>query len=161
MTYRATNEVVRRVLPLIERLADRSVEKARVLQYLSAQAGVDWGVHDLVADERRVLDAGPGPREVRELVYRDRLSGAEHTLRYPEVLEALPAEIERMLIEEYKRLAVDRPLTMVAEPLFAWFYADAFCARCRWRGAEHAQLHVECRFAGHPVNFQLDTDGVV
>ena len=79
----------------------------------------------------------------------------------PEVLEALPAEIERMLIEEYKRLAVDRPLTMVAEPLFAWFYADAFCARCRWRGAEHAQLHVECRFAGHPVNFQLDTDGVV
>ncbi|MGC4189930.1 MAG: hypothetical protein QM589_01670 [Thermomicrobiales bacterium] len=154
MTYRATNDVVRRVLPLIERFADRSVDKARVLQYLSAQAGVDWGIHDLIADERRVLDAGSGPQDVRELVYRDRLSGAEHTLRYPDVLAALPVSVERLLIEEYKRLAVDRPLTMMAEPLFAWFYADMVCAHCRWRGPEHGQLHIECRFAGHPVNFE-------
>jgi len=152
MTYRATNDVVRRVMPLIERLADRSVEKARVLQYLSAQAGVDWGVHVLVADERRMLDTGAGPREVRELVYQDRASGAEHTLRYPEALASLPPEIVGLLVEEYKRLAVDRPLTMMAEPLFAWFYAESACATCRWRGPEHAQLHLECRFAGYPVN---------
>jgi len=154
MTYRATNDVVRRVLPLIDRLADRSVEKARVLQYLSAQAGVDWGVHEVIADEVRVLDAGAGPRAVRELVYRDRASGAEHTLRFPEALDAVPPEIVRLLVEEYKRLAVDRPLTMMAEPLFVWFYAESVCAGCRWRGPEHAQLHLECRFAGHPVNFE-------
>ncbi|MGC4106849.1 MAG: hypothetical protein QM753_10930 [Thermomicrobiales bacterium] len=152
MTYRATNDVVRRVMPLIERLSDRSVEKARVLQYLSAQAGVDWGVHDLVADELRELDTGAGLREVRELVFRDRFTGADHTLRYPDALDALPPEIVRLLVDEYKRLAVDRPLTMMAEPLFAWFYTESACATCRWRGPEYAQLHTECRFAGYPVN---------
>ncbi|MGB3330209.1 MAG: hypothetical protein WBA46_14715 [Thermomicrobiales bacterium] len=158
MTYRATNDVVRRVMPLIERLADRSVEKARVLQYLSAQAGVDWGVHELVSDEQSLHDAGAGLRPVRELVYRDRFSGAEHTLRYPDALVALPDEIEQMVFEEYKRLAVDRPLTMMAEPLFAWFYADEVCAVCRWRGPEHEQVHLECRFAGNPINFEPDPE---
>lgn len=40
MTYRATRDVVRRVMPLIDRLATRSIDKARLLQYLSAKAGV-------------------------------------------------------------------------------------------------------------------------
>ncbi len=44
MTYKATQEVVQRVRPLLERLATRTIDKARLLQYLSAMAGVDWGV---------------------------------------------------------------------------------------------------------------------
>ena len=44
MVYRATEEVVQRVMPLLELLAHRTIDKARLLQYLSAQAGIDWGV---------------------------------------------------------------------------------------------------------------------
>ena len=55
MAYRATHEVVQRVRPLLERLATRTIDKARLLQYLSAMAGVDWGVlrlRDRVLTER-------------------------------------------------------------------------------------------------------------
>ena len=48
MTYKATHEVVQRVRPLLERLATRTIDKARLLQYLSAMAGVDWGALRLI-----------------------------------------------------------------------------------------------------------------
>lgn len=154
MTYRATQDVVRRVMPLIERVATRSIDKARLLQYLSARAGVDWGVHDLVAD----VPTAPVPNDSepasRLLTFRDRVNGAEHTLRFPDCLIALPDEIEPLLVEEYKRLAIDRPLTLMAKPLFDFFYGAEFCAHCRWRSVEHAQVQRECLFAGRPINFE-------
>jgi len=154
MTYRATQDVVRRVMPLIERLATRSIDKARLLQYLSARAGVDWGVHDLVADVPTIEAPDDSEQASRLLTFRDRVNGAEHTLRFPVCLIALPDEIEPLLVEEYKRLAVDRPLTVMAQPLFDYFYRAEFCARCRWRGVEHAQIRRECLFAGRPINFE-------
>ena len=54
MTLKATQDVVRRVMPLLERLATRSIDKARLLQYLSARAGADWGC---------LLYTSPSPRD--------------------------------------------------------------------------------------------------
>lgn len=157
MTYRATRDVVRRVMPLIDRLATRSIDKARLLQYLSARAGVDWGVHDLVVDEMR--SQGDLEPPARMLTFRDRANGSEHTLRYPDCLVHLPAEIDPLLVAEYQRLAIDRPLTVMARPLFDFFYKEEFCTHCRWRTSEHAQIQRECHFAGHPVNFEPEGAG--
>ena len=156
MAHKATQDVVRRVMPLLERMATRTIDKARLLQYLSARAGADWGVLEVVADTieetRRGAPSDAGAT-TRVLVFRDRATGAEHPIRYP---ACLPEAVEPLVREEYKRLAVDRPLTLMAEPLFRHFFEADFCARCRWRGPEHDQIHRECRFAGHPINFEDD-----
>ncbi len=151
MTYKATQDVVRRVMPLLERLATRTVDRARLLQYLSARAGADWGVLEVVA-ESEVAEPALGAT-ARVLTFRDRATGAEHPIRYPSCLDET---LEPLVREEYKRLATDRPLSLMAEPLFRHFFAVGYCDRCRWRGAEHGQIQRECRFAGHPVNFEPD-----
>jgi hypothetical protein len=143
MTYKATQDVVRRVMPLLEQMATRTIDKARLLQYLSASAGVDWGVMTVVSDETD--DDG------RTITYRDVSTGEEHSLRYPGVL---PADLEELVIAEYKRLAVDKPLTIMDRRLFDRFFSLTHCARCRYRGPEHEQIHHECHFAGYPVNFE-------
>ena len=143
MTYKATQDVVRRVMPLLEQMATRTIDKARLLQYLSARAGVEWGVMAIVDDE--ATDEG------RIFTFRDQISGDEHRLRYPDVL---PEEWESLVVAEYKRLAVDSPLTKMDRNLFNHFFALTHCARCRYRGPEHEQIHGECHFAGHPVNFE-------
>jgi hypothetical protein len=149
MVYKATQDVVRRVMPLLDQLAVRTVDKARLLQYLSARAGVDWGALELVGEtEDGAAELGGTERL---LLFRDRTSGAEHRIRYP---VCLPSELEPMVREEYKRLAVDRPLTVMAEPLFRYFFESGYCRRCRWRGPEHAQIHRECHYAGRPINFE-------
>jgi len=149
MVYKATQDVVQRVMPLLDRMATRTLDKARLLQYLSARAGLDWGVLELVADtEEREPDPGASGRV---LVVRDRVSDAEHAIPYP---ACLPAELEPLVCAEYKRLATDKPLTVMDPALFAHFYQREFCDRCRWRGPAHAQIHRECHYAGHPVNFE-------
>jgi len=156
MPHKATQDVVRRVMPLLERMATRTIDKARLLQYLSARAGADWGALEVVADtEEDVRPGGPGTTgaTARILVFRDRATGAEHPIRYP---ACLPEALEPLVREEYKRLAVDRPLTLMAQPLFRHFFETDFCDRCRWRGPEHDQIHRECRYAGHPINFEED-----
>lgn len=153
MVYRATQDVVRRVMPLLDRLASQSIDKARLLQYLSARAGQEWGVLELVADTG--VDRG----DRRELTFRDRLSGDEHTIAYPICLLALPDTLEPLVREEYRRLAMDRPLTTMNPDLFAYFYRATVCDRCRWRGPAYTQFHRECHFAGHPVNFEPETGG--
>jgi len=151
MVYKATQDVVRRVMPLLDLLAARTVDKARLLQYLSARSGADWGVLELVGDEEEGrVELGSTERV---LVFRDPASGSEHRIRYP---VCLPAEMEPMVREEYKRLATAKPLTTMAEPLFASFFAATHCDHCRWRGSEHTQIHRECHFAGRPINFEPD-----
>lgn len=147
MMYRATQDVVQRVRPLLERLATRTIDKARLLQYLSAMAGVDWGVLHLSA---RALTSDGGA-EVEILTFEDRASGEAYQLQYP---QCLPRALDLAVREEYKRLALDRRLTTMNQPLFEHFYGASYCARCRWAGPEHAQIHLECRFAGHPINFE-------
>jgi hypothetical protein len=143
MAYKATQDVVRRVMPLLEQMATRTIDKARLLQYLSASAGVDWGVMQVVSDE--MTDDG------RVLTYRDVASGEEHKLRYPDVL---PGDLEPLVVAEYKRLAVDKPLTKMDRRLFDHFFALSHCARCVYRGSQHEQIHSECHFAGYPINFE-------
>lgn len=150
MTYRATQDVVRRVMPLLDRLATRTIDKARLLQYFAAMAGVDWGVHDLL-DDRPATDSD-GASE-RQLTFRDRTTSIEHCLCYPSCLAELPPGIEALLLGEYKRLATDQPLSRMDERLFTYFFAGSHCAHCRWRGPEHRQIHVECWFAGYPINY--------
>lgn len=145
MVYQSTSEVVRRVLPLLEQMATRTIDKARLLQYLSASAAVDWGVMDLVGEDT--------DEQGRLLTYRDRVSGSEQTLRYPDVL---PAELDALVVAEYKRLAVAKPLTLMNQDLFTALFGLTHCARCRWRGEEHTQVHRECWYAGHPVNFEAE-----
>lgn len=147
--YSATQDVVRRVMPLLERLAVRSVDRARLLQYLSARAGEAWGALEVVAEREEPEPAVGGTGRV--LTFRDLASGAEHAIRYPACLDAA---IEPLLLAEYQRLAADRRLSVMDEALFRHFFEGEFCERCRWRGAEFAQFHRECRFAGRPVNFQ-------
>lgn len=148
MTFRATQDVVQRVRPLLERLATRTIDKARLLQYLSAMAGADWGVLRLTGRQQQVDDEG-GVHEI--LAFEDVVSGASHHLPYP---ACLPRDLDTAVREEYKRLALDRRLTVMNRPLFDHFYAASHCARCRWAGSQHAQIHLECQFAGHPVNFE-------
>jgi hypothetical protein len=149
MVYKATQDIVRRVMPLLDLLATRTVDKARLLQYLSARSGVDWGVLELMLEEED--DAAEIGAADRTLTFRDRSSGAEHRIRYPACL--LP-QIEPLVLDEYKRLAGGRPLTMMNSELFEYFFAESHCARCRWRGGEHAQIQRECHYAGRPVNFE-------
>jgi hypothetical protein len=145
MAYKATQDVVRRVMPLLEQLATRTIDKARLLQYLSATAGVDWGVMERVADQP--LEDG------RMIVFRDSATGAEHTLRYPDVL---PESLHDLVLAEYKRLAVARPLTKMDQQLFDYFFALSHCSRCVYRDVSHAQIHSECHFAGYPINFEQE-----
>ena len=149
MVYRSTEEMVERVRPLLERLAIRTIDKARLLQYLSARAGVDWGVFTLVRDEE-IPDA-PLAATNRRLTLRDVASGAEIEISYP---ACLPEELDQLVIDEYKRLAIDRPLTTMAEPLFRALFQTDYCDHCRWRNPSYAQIHHECHYAGHPVNFE-------
>lgn len=143
MAYKATHDVVQRVMPLLEQMASRTIDKARLLQYLSASAGVDWGIMTVLSDV--VTEEG------RTITYRDELSGESYQLRYPDFL---PEDLAPLVLAEYKRLAVDRPLTKMDQGLFDHFFALTHCARCRYRGPEHAQIHSECHFAGFPVNFE-------
>src|SRR5690242_6379231 len=96
MTYRATQEVVQRVRPLSERLATRTIDKARLLQYLSAMAGVDWGALHLV-DRSMTLDVG---EEIEVLTLEDAASHAVYHLQYP---HCLPRGLDAAVREEYKR----------------------------------------------------------
>lgn len=149
MAFKATQDIVRRVMPLLDLVATRTVDKARLLQYLSARAGVDWGVLDMLIEEQD--DAAEiGATDVT-LTFRDRASGAEHRIRYP---ACLTEELEPLVLEEYKRLASAQPLTAMAQPLYDHFFQASHCDRCRWRGERYAQFHQECRFAGRPVNFE-------
>ena len=147
MTYKATHEVVQRVRPLLERLATRTIDKARLLQYLSAMAGVDWGALRLL--ERTAAD--DDGVEIELLALQDTASGAVYHLQYP---RCLPRALDGAVRDEYKRLALDRRLTTMSEALFDHFYAASHCATCRWAGAAHGQIHLECRFAGHPINYE-------
>jgi len=151
MTFRATQDVVQRVRPLLERLATRTIDKARLLQYLSAMAGVDWGVLRLVARGEGFEDGVAHER----LTLEDPASGAIYHLPYP---ACLPRAIESAVREEYKRLALDRRLTVMNRPLFDHLYAAGHCARCRWAGPQHAQIHLECQFAGYPINYEATGD---
>lgn len=147
MTHRATQQVVQRVRPLLERLATRTIDRARLLQYLSAMAGVDWGVLRL---RERLMQREEGDT-VEILILEDGVSGAEYQVQYP---LCLPRDLDRAVREEYKRLALDRPLTTMNQVLFDHLYAASHCAGCRWAGPQHAQIHLECRFAGYPVNYE-------
>src|SRR4051794_19109747 len=105
--------MVERVRPLLERLATRTIDKARLLQYLSARSGVDWGVFTLVRDEE--IPEAPLAATNRRLPLRDVASGEEIKFSYP---ACLPEDLDQLVIDEYKRLAIDRPLPTMAEPLF-------------------------------------------
>lgn len=144
MTHRATRDVVQRVRPLLERFAPTTLERARLLQYLSARAGIAWGALEPIGEE-------PRPDGTLRLTVRDGVSGEVHVLVRP---TCLPPDIDALAVAEYQRLALDRPLTLMAEPLFAHLFGASHCARCRWRDDRYAAFHRECRFAGHPVNFE-------
>ena len=92
-----------------------------------------------------------GGLEVEILTLEDSASGEPYQLHYP---QCLPRALDAAVREEYKRLALDRHLTTMRQPLFDHFYGVSHCARCRWAGPQHAQIHLECRFAGHPINFE-------
>jgi hypothetical protein len=158
MVYKATRDVVHRVLPLIERFATRSLDKVRLLQYLSARAGQEWGVLELVREEASDPISASLDGSSRVLTFRDRLSGAEHQIRYP---ACLPIELEPLIREEYQRLAIDRPLSTMSPDLFAHFYEVSHCRHCRWRDPAYDQFHRECRFAGKPINFEPVADASV
>lgn len=145
MAYRATHDMVQRVMPLLEQLAKTSIEKARLLQYLSAASGVDWGIMRVVSDAQT--------EHGRVIRYCDIQSGDEHELMYP---EALTNDLQPLVLAEYKRLATDRPLTKMDRRLFDYFFALTHCSRCRHRGPHNAQIHSECHFAGWPVNFEVE-----
>ena len=149
MVYKATEDVVQRVMPLIELLAHRTIDKARLLQYLSARAGIDWGALELI-EERFAAGLG-GAQDQLVLVVQDNAAGEVREIPRP---ECLPGMLESMISDEYKRLATASPLSMMAEPLFDALFGETFCSKCRWQGPAHAQVHRECRYAGRPINFE-------
>jgi len=142
MTFQSTRDVVKRVMPLLDQLATETIDKARLLQYLSASAAVDWRLLDVVGDS---VDG-----HERSITYRDRASGEEHTLVYPAVLSA---SMRDLVLAEYKRLAVSKPLTSMDVRLFDYLFGRSHCDLCAYRGAQFEHFHRECHFAGRPVNF--------
>jgi len=138
-----TREVVQRVLPLLEHLSSRTLEKARLLQYLAARASADWGTMSYVGEERENGD--------RTLVFRDRISRELRRVRYP---ECLPPAVEDDVLAEYKRLALNTPLSTMEPRLFHYLYAAGYCSGCRYDLPETRQVCRECHFAGRPVNFE-------
>lgn len=143
MTYRSTREMVQRVMPLIERLTDSRIEKARLVQYLAASFGVELGVMSIVSEREE-----DGKLYI---TFRDRFSGDEHELGYP---ASLTDELEPLVLAEYKRLAVDKPLTKMDRRLFDFLFKADFCDKCRYQGDGFEQINAECHFAGRPVNFE-------
>lgn len=141
MVYLATQQVVERVRPLLESLATRTIDKARLLQYLSATAGVEWGLFELV--QRAQTDEG------EFVAIRDRASGELFRLLYP---ECLPRDLEPLVRAEYVRLAAAKPLTTMDARLFEYFYGGGYCVGCSWHGER--QVCRECHYAGSPVNFE-------
>jgi hypothetical protein len=154
MVYRATEEVVQRVMPLLELLAHRTIDKARLLQYLSARAGIDWGVLELI--EERIEPRGDCDSDAVTLVVRDRAANEVREIPRP---GSLPLALDGLVRDEYKRLATAPPLSMMAEPLFVALFGETHCSRCRWQGLDHAQVQRECRYAGRPVNFEPEDVG--
>jgi len=141
MVYASTQQVVERVRPLLEQMASRTIDKARLLQYLSAMAGVRWGMFTLVSREQS---------DAREIVtVHDNTSEAEFQFVYP---DCLPRAWETLVIAEYLRLATDKPLTKMDLRLFDHFYGGGYCAGCQWHREQ--QICGECHFAGYPVNFE-------
>jgi hypothetical protein len=146
-----TQEVVQRVRPLLELLSSRSVDKARLLQYLSARAGVDWGALTFIGEE--------GEEGARLLVFQDRVNQEYRRVRYP---DCLPPDLEAEILADYKRRALGRKLSTMAPRLFAHFFRDEFCGRCRFDHLDRLdadaavtdQVCHECRFAGRPINFE-------
>ncbi len=141
MVFLATKEVVQRVRPLLERFGGRTIEKAQLLQYLSAMAGVQWGVFEVVGTPQTT----PGAM----VALRDRTAGTTFTLAYP---DCLPREVEPFVIAEYQRLAVARPLTTMDADLFAYLFRGGYCVGCQWQGEK--QVCRECHYAGHPINYE-------
>jgi hypothetical protein len=141
MVYLATQEVVQRVRPLLDHLGARTIDKAQLLQYLSAMAGVEWDLFDLV--QRSQTDVG------EYITIRDRASREAFRLPYP---ACLPHSLEPLVVAEYLRLAAARPLTTMDPHLFDFFYGGGYCAGCRWHGEQ--QICHECHYAGSPVNFE-------
>jgi hypothetical protein len=139
----STREVVQRVLPLLERLSPRTLDKARLLQYLAARAAADWGVMTYEGEEATETE--------RTLVFRDRASREVRRVRYP---DCLPADLEPDVLAEYKRLALGRPLTTMPARLFDFFFRAGACDACRYDAADSRQICRECHFAGRPVNFE-------
>ncbi len=141
MVYLATQEVVERVRPLLDHLATRTIDKAHLLQYLSAMAGVEWDLFEVVRDTE--ADAGDA------ITIRDRATYEMFVLPYP---TCLPRRLEPLIVAEYLRLASARPLTTMDVHLFNAFYGGGYCAGCRWHGER--QVCHECHYAGNPVNFE-------
>ena len=141
MVYLATQEVVERVRPLLDHFATRTIDKAHLLQYLSAMAGVEWDLFEVVRDSR--ADAGDA------ITIRDRATRETFILPYP---TSLPRRLESLVVAEYLRLASARPLTTMDTRLFDAFYGGGYCAGCRWHGER--QVCHECHYAGNPVNFE-------
>ena len=138
-----TREVVQRVLPLLERISPRTLDKARLLQYLSARASTDWGIFAFIGEEQHAGE--------RTLVFEDRLSREVRRVRFP---DCLPAGLEGDVLAEYKRLALNTPLSSMGAALFAHFYRADHCDACRYDGAASRQVCRECHFAGRPLNFE-------
>jgi hypothetical protein len=147
VVYRATEGVVQRVMPLLELLAERTIDKARLLQYLSARAGIDWGVLELVEAQFEPRDG----EHLIALLVRDHPAGDVREIVRP---DCLSRGLESLVLDEYKRLATAAPLSMMAGPLFDALFAESHCARCRWQASEHEQVRRECRYAGWPINFE-------
>ncbi len=141
MVYLATQAVVQRVRPLLDSLATRTIDKAHLLQYLSAMAGVEWDLFERVQTAQ--TDAG------EFITIRDRTSREIFSLPYP---TCLPRHLEPLILAEYLRLAVARPLTTMDARLFDFFYGGGYCAGCRWHGER--QICHECHYAGSPINFE-------
>jgi len=135
-------------MPLLEQLAERTIDKARLLQYLSARAGVAWGALECVSETWTEDERG---QPVLALSFSDTSSGERSTILYPGCLD--PA-LDSLVQAEYRRLAVAKPLSVMDASLFDALFRERFCMHCRWEGDGFDQIHRECHFAGHPVNFE-------
>ncbi len=134
----------RRYQKLIDQLDKVHPTTRELFLYLFAMVAAEQGIINVV----RVTEE----RGRRVVIMNDPAKKQEFKVSYPAELEP---DYARVAVAEMERLLSDESLaTSMDSTLFNKLYEDHSCRGCRYRANQFWQICSECRFAGHPVNFE-------
>ncbi len=134
----------RRYQRLIDQLDKVHSSTREMFLYLFAMVAVGQGIIELA----RVQEE----KGRRVLVMIDPLKKQEFKVVYPEGLD--PEYAQSAVAEMERLLSDDSAGTSMDATLFRQLYEIHPCRHCVYHADRYWQVCAECRFAGHPVNFE-------